>query len=120
MPPDTRDAAGLWDMLRASEAVEAFTRDVPVDQFRTNRMLVRAVERELEIVGEAARRLSQQIKAAHPDIAWRQIINLRNMIAHGYDEVDEDRIWQLTQREVPDLIAQLRRLVPPGAAETSD
>jgi uncharacterized protein with HEPN domain len=102
----------LWDMLQAAEAVVEFTREVSLEEFRAKRIVLRAVERELEIIGEAARRLSEAGRAARPEVPWRQIIALRNFLSHVYDAVDEERIWRLTREEVPALIEQLRALVP--------
>lgn len=71
MQPEERDAAYLWDMLQAANEVKDMTAGYDLARFLGNRMLLRATERGIEIIGEAARRVSQSYTAAHPDVAWR-------------------------------------------------
>jgi len=112
MRPDGRDAASLWDMLQAAESIGEFTRGVSLAVYRENQLVRRAVERELEIAGEAARRISEGYRSAHPEVPWRRIIALRNFVTHVYDAVDDERIWRLAQNEVPQLAKLLRGLTP--------
>jgi uncharacterized protein with HEPN domain len=113
MPPDARDAAVLWDLLNAAQNITGFTRGVTLDAYRANLMLRRAVERELSIIGEAARRTSDTMRAQHPHIPWRMMVALRNVLTHAYDEVDDERIWRVAVEDIPSLIEQLQALVPP-------
>ena len=78
----------------------------------TDRVLRLALVRLLEIVGEAAGRVSNDLQAQHPQIAWRLIISLRNRLIHGYDAVDMDILWQILQQDVPTLITELKKLIP--------
>jgi uncharacterized protein with HEPN domain len=64
-------------------------------------------------VGEAATRVSEDLRARHPQIAWRPIISLRNRLIHGYDAVDLDILWQILHEDIPPLITNLTRLVSP-------
>ena len=113
MPPDTRDPAYLWDMLDASTAVKEFAAGATFQDYARNKMMRSAVERQLEILGEAARRVSQEFKAEHPEIVWRQIVGLRNVLAHEYGDIRQERVWQIVSRDLPALIQQLKPLVPP-------
>jgi uncharacterized protein with HEPN domain len=61
------------------------------------------------VVGEAAGRVSQGIRNQHPQIAWEQIVGLRNRLIHGYDQVDHDILWAIVQNDLPPLIAELER-----------
>ena len=92
MQPEDRDAAYLWDMLDAARIIEEFTTDVRFDQYVGDRKLQLAVERALEIIGEAARRVSENFKSDHPEIPWHGIIAQRNVLAHEYGEIKQDRI----------------------------
>jgi len=76
-------------------------------------MLQAAVERKIEIIGEAARNVSAAFQTQHEEIPWRGIIAQRNVLAHEYGEILIDRIWRVATEHVPDLIARLERLVPP-------
>ena len=86
MRPEDRDAGYLWDMLEAAKNVVEFTTGIGADQYLQDRKLQLAVERALEIIGEAVRRLSQSFKEAHPEIPWQQIIAQRHVLAHEYGE----------------------------------
>lgn len=113
MPPDDRDAAYLWDMLDAAHAIQQFATGVSLDEYLVDRKLQLAVERAIEIIGEAARLLSPEFKAGHPHIPWLQIIAQRNVVAHDYGEIKQDRIWRVATTRIPELIAQLQPLLPP-------
>ncbi len=65
----------------------------------------------LQIIGEAARRVSDRFRHDHPEIAWAQIIGLRNRLIHGYDTVDLDRLWQVMTTDLPALTTALDRIL---------
>jgi uncharacterized protein with HEPN domain len=71
-----------------------------------------AVERGLELLGEAARRVSASFRESHPEIPWRSLIGLRNVLAHDYGEIRHDRLWEIATRDAPALVRQLEPLVP--------
>jgi uncharacterized protein with HEPN domain len=116
MSPEERDPAYLLDMLLAARDVSAFVEGRTFEQYLENRQLRLAVERGLEIIGEASRRVSASFKASHPEIPWREVIGLRNVLAHEYGEVKQDRIWEIATRSVPGLIRRLEPLVPPESS----
>ena len=113
MPLSWRDPANLWDMLQAAERIQEFLKNRTFDNFMTDNMLRAAVDRNLEIVGEAARRLSEEFKQEHPEIPWRQIIAQRNVLIHEYNDIDYKEIWQVVSFHLPRLIEQIRPLIPP-------
>ncbi|MBI4556430.1 MAG: DUF86 domain-containing protein [Candidatus Hydrogenedentes bacterium] len=76
-------------------------------------MLQLAIERQIEVVGEAAKRISEEFKLCHPEIPWSPIIAQRNVLAHEYGEIKQDRMRLLASERIPALIALLRPLVPP-------
>lgn len=112
MQPDQRDAAYLWDMLEAARRAVEFTRGVTLAHYLENRMLQYAVERAIEIVGEAANRVSPGFREAHPEIPWRKIVAQRNVLVHEYGDIEPNLIWDLIQTYLPTLIQQLEALVP--------
>jgi uncharacterized protein with HEPN domain len=112
MPPE-RDPAHLWDMLQAARGIVASVRDLTLDRYAADENLRLAVERRIEIIGEAARRVSEELKRAHPEIPWQRIVGQRNVLIHEYDEIDDERIWNLAIRDIPHLIAALEPLLPP-------
>jgi len=76
--------------------------------FETDVVLRRALERLLEIIGEAANGLSDDFKASIPGVPWRDLGRLRIVIAHHYHRVDPAQVWQIAANECPSLVAELR------------
>ncbi len=111
MQPDQRDAAYLWDMLDAARMVEQLSSGQDFAQYSKDRRTQLAVERSLEIIGEAAGRVSARFCDAHPEIPWRQIIGQRNILIHEYGEVKQERIWKVVRENIPQLIEQLKPLI---------
>ena len=117
MRPEDRDAGYLWDMLDAARTVRDFTTGLELDEYRADRKLQLAVERAIEIIGEAARLVSASFKEQHPEIPWQQIIAQRHVLAHDYGEISHDRIWLVATRRIAELINQLEPLLPPPPAD---
>jgi len=113
MQPEAKDAAYLWDMLDAALAVQEFVASRSSSDYLADRMLRGAVERHLEIIGEAANRISRSFRAAHAEIPWQRAVGLRNVLAHEYGEIDHKLVWGLATTRIPELIQQLRALLPP-------
>jgi uncharacterized protein with HEPN domain len=111
MPPE-RDPVYLWDMLTAARGVVESLQGLTFQEYLSDENLRLATERRIEILGEAARRLSGVFKEAHPEIPWRLIVDQRNVLIHAYDEIADDRIWQLAGEDIPRLINQLEALLP--------
>src|SRR4051812_49007860 len=102
-----RDPAWLLDMLTAARAVESFVAGRSFEQYKSDLMLRSAVERQVEIVGEAVRGLTEAFKAAHPEIPWPQIMATRHRLAHEYGEIDDAIIWRVATVHLPALILQI-------------
>lgn len=113
MQPADRDAAYLWDMLQACKEILDFCADAEWEDFIADRKLCLAVERSLEIVGEAAGKVSEEFQGRHPAIPWRRIKGMRNILAHEYGQIDYEIIYKTVADEVPDLAAALEVLLPP-------
>ena len=79
----------------------------------SDRKLNLALVRLLEILGEAASRVPSEDRATYPRIPWPQLITLRHRLIHGYDQVDFDILWQILTGDLPPLVAELERIVPP-------
>lgn len=113
MDPEAKDAAYLWDMLDAARAVQTFVLSRSFEEYKSDRMLRGAVERHIEIIGEAANRVSRGFRAAHPEVPWQRIIAQRNVLAHEYGEVDDLLVWRVATVRIPELTKQLELIVPP-------
>ncbi len=73
----------------------------------TDRVLELALVRLIEIIGEAASRVTEKGRKSKPDIPWTQIVSLRNKLIHGYDSVDLDILWEIVKSDLPDLVSKL-------------
>lgn len=113
-PPNRRDDAHLWDMLEAAREVAQFVKGRTWSDYESDVMLRRSVERSIEIIGEAARRVSQEFRAAHPEIPWTKIVGQRHRLAHEYDEISDATIWRVATVHVPALVHPLEGILPPA------
>lgn len=112
MRPEERDLAYLWDMLQASRDIVEFTRGLSFLQFSSDKRTRLAVERQLLVIGEAASHVSDGFREAHSEVPWTGIVGQRNVLAHDYGEILVERIWLVTQRNIPALVDQLSALLP--------
>lgn len=113
MPREHGEGASLYDMLHAAERTLRLVAGYSRQDYDRNEMLRLAVERSIEIIGEAARRLPPSFRDTHPQIAWRAIMATRHILAHDYDEVNNDTVWRILTDHIPLLIEQLEPLIPP-------
>ncbi len=95
------DRVYLHHILDAIEQIEDYLEGVQVTNFLKNRLLQDGVVRQLEIIGEASRNLSDNTRSNIPDINWRQIIGLRNRLIHAYYQVNYHIVWEITQYDLP-------------------
>ena len=100
-------------MLESAREAMALIKDKSRQDLEAERILSLALVRLLEIVGEAANRVSQTSRLKFSDIPWAQIISLRNRLIHGYDAVDMDVLWEILTDDLPPLIAQLEKIEYP-------
>ncbi len=106
------DTVPMRHMLDHAREAVVMVRGRSRSDIDTDRMLQLAVTRILEIIGEAANRVTQEGRARYDDIPWQDIINTRHRIVHGYDTVNYDVVWKILDEELPDLIAALDRALP--------
>ncbi len=109
------DEARLFDMLLAARRAMEFAASSTFPQFEQDDMHQLAILKAVEIIGEAATRLSVGAREAQPHIPWHKIIGMRNRIVHVYYDIDLSVVWQTVQEDLPALIAQLEPLVPSEA-----
>jgi uncharacterized protein with HEPN domain len=110
-----RDASvGLRHMLDYAREAVVMVRGGTRADLDANRMLSLALVKLLEIIGEAANRVPVDDQARYPQIPWQQLIGLRNRLVHGYDQVDLDILWQIVASDLPELVAELERIVSEG------
>jgi uncharacterized protein with HEPN domain len=102
------DGVRLRHMLEHAQEAIALARGKTLDDLRTQRVVQLALVRLVEIVGEAANRVSGDTQTRNPGIPWRQIGGMRNRFIHGYDAIDMSVLWDTLQIDLPDLIVRLK------------
>ncbi|MDE0153409.1 MAG: DUF86 domain-containing protein [Gammaproteobacteria bacterium] len=112
-----RDPSYLLDMLSSARDAMEFAAELTFHEFEQSLLHRNAILKSIEIIGEAASRLSDEIKEAHPEIEWRKIVGMRHHLVHGYFSVNNARVWQVVQNDLPVLITQLEPIVPPEAEQ---
>ena len=105
------DRVFLQHIIDSISSIEEFLRDVSNEEFRENRMLYNAVIRELEIIGEAGKNVSEEMKDKYPDIPWKKITGMRNKLIHDYFGVDLKVVWDTALYEIPKLKEQIKDLI---------
>ncbi len=108
-----KDNARLLDILLACNDVQEFVAGASREEFMSDGKLQSALCMKLEIIGEAARTVSDEYKTTHPEIPWHDIIGLRHRIVHEYFRLDLGIIWDIVQKDIPALIAMMEPLIPP-------
>lgn len=98
-----KDKVRIQHILEAIHQIEDYIQNISYDNFVSNKMLVDAVVRQLEIVGEATNHLSDDIKLRYSNVEWKQIIGLRNILIHEYFTVDVPLVWSVLQYDLPEF-----------------
>lgn len=101
----------IQDILNAISKVERYVKGKTLPQFRENELVIDAVIRNLEIIGEASKSIPPNIKKEHSDIPWDQMNGMRNILIHEYFGVDLKIIWHAAKKDLPALQKQLERFV---------
>ena len=108
-----RDLSWLLDMLLSAQDAEKFTHGMNKAEFLDSDLHQSAAIRTLEVLGEAAGRVSRETVDALPEIPWQDVTGMRHRLIHDYFDVDLELVWQVVQDEIPSLIKTLDRIVPP-------
>lgn len=106
------DILSLRHMLEYAREANEMAQGKKRKDLDRDRKLNLALVRLLEVIGEAASRVSPGKRARHPGIPWPEIVSLRNRLIHGYDAVDFDILWEIITHDLPPLIAELEKIVP--------
>lgn len=102
----------LLDILTAAEKCLRFVNGLSFDEFNNSDLHQSAVVKQLEVIGEAANRVSDVFCSDHPEIPWRQMIGMRHRLIHNYTRIDVKTVWETVQNDLSPLIDQLKPLIP--------
>jgi uncharacterized protein with HEPN domain len=100
----------LDDMIDFAGKVLAYTEEFDQAGFMASGITYDATLRNLELIGEAATHIPDEVRATHPEIPWRMIIATRNRLIHGYLGIDDDTLWSIIRDDVPELLPLLKAL----------
>ena len=107
-----RDNESLIDIERAARRVLRYTDNISRVELEVNDEKLSAILYQIAVIGEATKRLSQDLRQQHPEIPWREIAGMRDMLMHKYDQVDFDVIWDVVESKLPQLLTLLEPLLP--------
>lgn len=107
------DSIRLRHMLDAGIEAVSFARNKSRRSLQTDRKLTLAMVKSIEIVGEAAAQTTKEGREKYPQIPWSNIISMRNRLIHAYSDIDLDILWKTVTEDLPPLIAELEKIVPP-------
>ena len=110
MPLNEDDLSYLIDIVDCIMDINEFTKTVEYYQFESDKMRKFAVERQLELIGQAANKISIETQDNLENIPWKNIIGLRNKLAHDYGEILAERIWRISKESVQDLYKEIENI----------
>ena len=101
----------LQDILERTESLARMVEEFDRESFSENEYVYLATLRNIEIIGEAVKNLPEEFKEKYPEIPWRQIGRVRDILAHVYFAVSSDRIWEMASKHAPELEVAVRKLL---------
>ena len=109
MPRDYK--AYLRDILEAIRKIEKYTESINFEEFRNSELIQDGVVRNLEIIGEAVKNIPEDIKRNNPDVEWRKIAGLRDILVHAYFGIDVEVVWDIVKNKVPELKEKIEKIL---------
>ncbi|MFQ5734034.1 MAG: DUF86 domain-containing protein [Planctomycetaceae bacterium] len=106
----TRDRESILDILDAIASITGYVSGLSREEFDNDLMRQDAVIRRFEVIGEAAKRVSQVFRDSHDNIPWNEMAGIRDRVIHGYDTVDTDVVWDTIQNDLSDLKSKLLQI----------
>lgn len=108
---NTHDLIRIRPMLDAAHEARSFSANVSRADLDHDRKLLLSIVKSLEILGEAASKVSRPVREENPRIPWREIITMRHRLIHGYFDIDHDIVWQTVIEDLPPLTHELEKIV---------
>ncbi len=110
----------LDDIIESATRILEYSGRMDFQDFLANRMAYDAILRNLEIIGEAAKNVPSEIRERYPEIEWRKIAGLRDVMAHTYYALEDETLWSIVQDQVPELREQVRRILERESKKQDD
>ena len=106
-----RDTIHLADIVASAQMIRAYVAGISRQAFLRDTQIQDSVIRRLEIIGEAAGRVSRRFRDENPDVPWSRMRGMRNWVIHRYDDIDMEVVWETVEQDIPRLITRLESLV---------
>ena len=116
----SRDSASLLDIVNAAKRVLLFAEGLDKSALANNEEKQSAILYQVIIIGEATKRLSAEFRSQHPDVPWKDIAGMRDILAHQYDRVNLNTLWDAIQIDIPELLALLQPMLPEPIEEVKN
>lgn len=101
----------ITDILECISRIQRYTQGMGFDEFETDDKTIDSVLRNLEVIGEASRRIPQEIKSQYTDLPWAEMNTMRNIVIHEYHGVNLNIIWQTITNDLPPLVPRLKEIL---------
>jgi len=105
------DLIRVRHMIDAAGEALSFARGKSREDFHKDRMLLLSLIKEIEIIGEASSKITDEFRQKHPEVPWAHIVAMRNRLIHAYFDIDADRVWDTINSDLPSLLNQLKKIV---------
>jgi len=113
MPRD-KDLASILDIIHAIKQIQRYVEGLDLSNFKSNDEKQGAILYRITIIGEVTKRLSQEFRDRYPQISWKEIAGMRDVVIHQYHGIDLEIVWSVIQERIPVLRSMLEPLVPPN------
>ncbi len=107
----------LEDMLQSMNRIEEYPGELDFEKFKMNYLVVDAIIRNLEVIGEASKNIPIDIQGKYPEIPWRKMVGLRNLIAYEYFGIDYEMIWEIAKKNLPQNQIDLQKIIKKEKAQ---
>ena len=110
----------LEDMMISMVRIEEYLGDLDFKRFKMNYLIVDAIIRNFEVIGEASKNIPTDIKDKYPEIPWEKMYGLRNLIAHEYFGIDYELIWEIARKNLPQNLIDLEIIIEKEEAQSDN